>query len=134
MSNVIGARPPAWIRLVAVLALLWNLIGIAFYLGQVGLLGGAFAPPTASADLPAWVTGAWAVAVFGGATGALGLALLARWSRPLLWIALAAAILNWGWVFLASDAGVEPLGLVVLVVAAGLVWLATIAANRHWLG
>lgn len=133
MNNVIGARPPAWLRIVALTALVWNLIGVAFYLGQVGLIGGAFAPPPDTPAMPVWVTAAWALAVFGGAIGALGLALLANWSRTLLWVALAAAVVNWGWVFFASGAGIQPLGIVVLLVAAGLVWLSTTAAGRHWL-
>lgn len=31
-------------RLTATIGLLWNLIGAAFYLRQVGVLGGPFAP------------------------------------------------------------------------------------------
>ena len=131
MNNVIGARPPGWLRPVALVALLWNLTGVAFYLGHVGLLGGAFAPPESGPAMPAWVTAAWAISVFAGAIGAIGLALLARWSRSLLWLSLVAAIVNWGWVFVAG--GLQPLGVVVLVVAAVMVWLATSAASKHWL-
>jgi hypothetical protein len=133
MNNVIGARPPAWLRIAALVALVWNLIGIAFYLGHVGLLGGAFAAADPGAPMPVWATSAWAISVFAGAIGALGLALLASWSRNLLWLSLLAAIPNWGWVFFLSGAGIQPLGIAVLAIAAGMVWLATTAAGRHWL-
>ena len=122
--------------MVAFVALLWNLIGVAFYLGEVGMLGGAFAPPDpgdAVADMPTWVTAAYAIGVFGGALGTLGLLLLKRWAGPLLWVSLIALIVDWGWVMFASGAGIQPLGIVVLVVAAVLVWLAADAAKRGWL-
>ena len=136
MNNIIGTRPPAWLRIVAFVALLWNLIGVAFYLGEVGMLGGAFAPPDPGgpgADMPTWVTAAYAIGVFGGALGTLGLLMLKRWAGPLLWVSLAALVVDWGWVMFASGAGIQPLGIVVLIVAAGLVWLATNASKRGWL-
>ena len=133
MNNIIGARPPAWLRIVAFVALLWNLIGVAFYLGEVGVLGGAFAPPDPGIDMPSWVTAAYAIGVFGGALGALGLLMLKRWSGLVLWASLIALVVDWGWVMFASGAGIQPLGIVVLVVAAGLVWLASTGATRNWL-
>lgn len=132
MNGIIGARPPAWLRAGAFLALLWNLVGVAFYLGQTGLLGGAFGPPE-PVEMPAWVTGAYAIGVFGGALGALGLLLLKRWSVPLLWISLVALVADWGWVFFVSGAGIQPLGIIVLVIAVVLVWLASNASKRRWL-
>src|SRR6185295_10814625 len=67
MSTVIGARAPAWLRIVAALALLWNCFGIYNYLMTVGVVGGA--DLAAASAMPAWVTGAFAIAVFGGALG-----------------------------------------------------------------
>jgi hypothetical protein len=133
MNNIIGTRPPAWLRIVGFVALLWNLIGVAFYLGEVGMLGGAFVPPDPRIEMPNWVTAAYAIGVFGGALGSLGLALLRKWALSLLWISLIALIVDWGWVMFASGAGIQPLGIVVVIVAAVLVWLASIAGKRGWL-
>ena len=133
MSNVIGARPPGWLRPVALVALLWNLIGVAFYLGHVGILGSPFVPPPSESAMPIWVTAAYAVGVFAGAVGTLGLLLLQSWSRPVLWLSLLALIVDWGWIMLASGAGIQPLGIVVLVVAALLVWLASTAERKGWM-
>ena len=133
MNNIIGARPPVWLRVLAFVALLWNLIGVAFYLGEVGVLGGMFAPPDPTFELPGWVTAAYAIGVFGGALGSLGLLMLKRWSVMVLWASLIALILDWGWVMFASGAGIQPLGICVLVIAAGLVWLASTGAKRKWL-
>ena len=133
MSNVIGARPPSWLRLVGFIALLWNLIGLAFYLGHVGILGGVFAPPTPGIAMPFWVSAAFAVGVFAGAIGSLGLALAREWSRLVLWISLIANAIDWLWIFLASGTGVQPLGIGVLAIAYLLVRLAATGEKRGWL-
>ena len=133
MSNVIGARPPSWLRLVGLLAFLWNLLGIAFYLGHVGVLGGLFAPPAPMSAMPLWAHVGFAVGVFAGALGALGLSMAREWSRPVLWISLLALLVDWGWVMLVSGAGIQPLGIGVLAVAALLVWLSSNGEKRGWL-
>ncbi|WP_114951353.1 hypothetical protein [Sphingosinicella terrae] len=133
MSNVIGARPPSWLRLVGFIALLWNLVGVAFYFGHVGILGGVFAPPAPGIAMPFWVSGAYAVGVFAGAIGSFGLALAREWSRLVLWISLIALAIDWGWVFLASGAGLQPLGIGVLAIAFLLVRLAATGEKKGWL-
>jgi hypothetical protein len=132
MANIIGTRPPVWLRIVAFVALLWNLIGVAFYLGTVDMLGGAFAPPDPQIEMPGWVTGAYAIGVFAGAIGSLGLLLLKGWATPVLLISLIALVIDWGWVMFASGLGIQPLGIVVLLIAAGLAWLASTARARGW--
>ena len=106
-------------RLTATIGLLWNLIGAAFYLGQVGVLGGPFAPPPGAPAMPAWVTAAYAVGVWGSVLALIGMLMRQRWSRPLLWIAFIALCVDFGWVFFAfgwvffaSGAGVQPRKLV----------------------
>lgn len=141
MNDVIGGRPPAWFRPVAVLALLWNLYGVFMYLVQVGLMGAGEPPaePTPADATPLWVTAAFSIAVFAGALGALGLLLLKRWAGPLLILSLLA-VLAWDvWVFLISDAAAETEGapalvpIVVTVIAILLVWMASVGSKRGWL-
>ncbi len=120
-------------RLTAAIGLLWNLIGAAFYLGQVGVLGGPFAPPPGAPAMPAWVTAAYAVGVWGSVLALIGMLMRQRWSRPLLWIAFIALCVDFGWVFFASGAGVQPLGVVVLIIALGLALFGDRAERRGWL-
>ena len=120
-------------RLTAAIGLLWNLIGAAFYLGQVGVLGGPFAPPPGAPAMPAWVTAAYAVGVWGSVLALIGMLMRHRWSRPLLWIAFIALCVDFGWVFFASGAGVQPLGVVVLMIALGLALFGDRAERRGWL-
>ena len=125
--------PNARFRLIVVIALVWNAIGAAFFLGQVGVLGGPFAPPPDQSAMPGWVTVAYAVGVWGSVIALIGLLMRRRWSRPLLWMALVALCVDFGWVFLASGAGVQPLGVVVLIIALGLALFGDRAARRGWL-
>jgi hypothetical protein len=137
MNNVIGRGAPAWLRIVAGLCLLWNLFGVYQYLMTVGVVGGADA--AAASAMPAWVTGAFALAVFGGALGCLGLLMLKRWAKWLLVLSLLGVLAMDLWMFILSGAGATAaaaeMGVTaaVLVVAVFLVWLAYSADGKGWL-
>ena len=126
-------KPNVGFWLIAAIGLVWNAIGAAFYLGQVGILGGAFAPPADQPVMPGWVTAAYAVGVWGSVIALVGLLMRGRWSRPLLWIALVALCVDFGWVFFLSGAGVQPLGVVILIIALALALYGNRAAQRGWL-
>ena len=143
MSNIIGARAPGWFRLVALLALLWNLVGVYFYLVHVKLVTGPAVSPAEAAigeSMPSWATACFAVGVIGGSLGALGLLMLKGWSRLLLFLSLLALIAEQSWLLFLSGApqalGPSAYGLpvTVLIVAALLVWLAGSASKKGWLG
>lgn len=144
MNSVIGPHPPAWFRLLSILALLWSLIGVAMYLMHVGIFGDpaanlSEAERRLAADTPVWVTSAFAIATFAAALGSLGLVLLKRWARPLLVLSLVAVLIQDLWVIFMSDArevhGLAGIALPALVILAAvlLVWLATIGVKRGWL-
>jgi hypothetical protein len=137
MNTVIGVRAPAWLRVVAALALLWNLFGVYNYLMTVGVVGGA--DVAAAGAMPAWVTGAFAIAVFGGALGSLGLLLLKRWSKLLLLVSLLGVLAMDLWMFVLSGLGGTMAGaemgvnIAIVVVAILLVWLAYSSDKKGWL-
>ena len=143
MNDVIDSRPPTWFWIVAVLGLLWELFGVAMYLMQVGVLPNSAEMSEAERSLmessPAWVTGLFAIAVFGGALGALGLLLRKRWARPLLLLSLVAVILQFGGWLLMTDAiavvgpSVFVMPAIIVVVAILLAWLASVGVKRGWL-
>ena len=135
MNNVIGAPAPAWLRVVAALGLIWNLIGIYFYLLSVGVLPGGD-PTMSAATMPPWVTGAFAIAVFGGALGCVALLLLKRLSTWLLLISLLAVLAQdlWAYVLRTTGAAESPvMPLLVNVIAILLVWVAYSADKKGWL-
>ena len=144
MNATVSNRPPPWFWAAAVLGLLWQLFGVAMYLMHVGILpssGGEMSQAERSLmeSSPVWVTALFAIGVFAGALGALGLVLRARWARPLLLLSLVAVILQFaGW--LAMTEAVAVIGVTVFVmpaivvaVAVLLLWAASTALRRGWL-
>ena len=138
-------QPPKWFLPVAIVALLWNLMGCAAYLMDVMRSADDLAGMTAAQQAlydsrPAWAVAATAVAVWLGAAGSLGLVLRKAWARMLLLASLGGVILQDAWFLSVRDAvsAADPtamtLQVVVLVVAISLVMLARTATAKGWLG
>lgn len=137
-------KTPKWYMPVVVLAFLWNLLGILAYIMQVSMTPELMAElPEAQRNLyestPSWVTGAFAVAVFGGALGCLLLILKKGLAVPVLMVSLIAVLVQMSYVFLLSDtiavmgAGSMIMPLVVIAIAIYLVLLGRSAKSRGWL-
>ena len=135
---------PKWYLPVAILALLWNLLGCVAYLGDVMLTPDDIAKMSPEqqalyAARPAWAVAATAIAVWGGAAGCLGLVLRKRWALPLLLLSLAGVIVQDVALFVLSSAAAQA-GTVAYVlqglvfgIAIGLVLLARRAIARGWI-
>jgi hypothetical protein len=141
MDTASAASVPAWFRVAALLAVLWNAVGVAMYLGSVGLFGDPLAglgeaERAATAAIPALITGLFATGTFAGLIGSLGLLLRKAWARPVLVVSLAALLVLEGWILFFSGA-VERFGVAVpVMVSAGavlLAWLGSHARRRGWL-
>ena len=137
-------RIPAWYWVVAVIALLWEAIGCYFYVTQVSMDAAALARmPEAQAELfaamPSWQWGAYAVAVWIGLAGAIGLLLRRRWALTALAVSLLAALVQYGYTFAATDImstiGPSAIGLPAAIIIIGilLVLFAATSARKGWL-
>jgi len=124
-----SVKPPTWFWVVSVIALLWNLFGVMNYLmqafNQVALLESMDqAQREAFESIPAWATAAFAIAVFSGTIGCIGLLLRKKWARPLFIISLIAAVAQFiHWLFISN--AVEAFGpstytMPVIVILIGL--------------
>lgn len=97
-------RPPlpSWHWPLCLLALLWNLIGMALY-GGLALMPiedfAALLPAEQQMyrDIPGWIWGLWALATSFGAAGAIGLLLQRLWAVQVLWISLLATWVQQGY-------------------------------------
>ena len=135
---------PKWFMPVAIVALLWNAAGCAAYLADVTMSADDLAKldqgqQALYAARPAWAVAAFAVAVWGGAAGSLGLVLRKAWAQPLLWLSLAGLLIQdaalFGLTSVVSQSGPSVLVIqgLVCAVAVGLVLLARHAARQRWL-
>ena len=143
--NEFSNTPPVWFWIVSVLALIWNAFGIVNYLGYVYMSEEQLAAFPADQQAmfeatPGWVTGAFALAVFSGTIGCIGLLLRKKWSYHVLLVSLVAVIANMIYNLLISDmlevmgSSAAILPIVVIVVAAFLVYFAKMATGKGWLG
>lgn len=135
---------PRWYVPVAVVALIWNLVGCVAYLSDVMLTPADIAQMDPSMQVlyssrPAWSVAATAVAVWFGALGCVGLILRKRWSLVLLVLSLIGVILQDIHLFFMVEAAaaVGPVLYVfqglVLLVSIGLVLLSRRGIQQEWL-
>jgi hypothetical protein len=136
---------PRWYWIVAGLGLAWMLVGVAAFvmdvtLGPAGLAEMSEGQRHLYEARPGWILAAYALAVVSGVVGAAGLLLRRRWTVPVLATSLAAAVVQFGYVFLVMGAigrigaaAAVPLPAAVLLIGAGLLRLAVVAAQRGWL-
>ena len=125
-------------------ALVWNLLGVAAYVGQMTMSPEALAalPEAQRAlyeNMPTWVTSAFAIAVNAGAVGCLLLLLRKTLAVPMLILSLAGVLLQMYHNFFMSNA-LEVMGvaavigpLFVIIIGAYLVWFANDAKSKGWI-
>jgi len=135
---------PKWFLPVAVLALIWNILGCVAYLADAMMSPEVLAQMSSDqqalyAARPAWSVGATAIAVWFGAFGCLGLILKKRWAAPILLISLVGVLLQDLYLFALSNAvavyGGAAFGMqgLVLVISILLVALSRHAVKQEWL-
>jgi hypothetical protein len=137
-------KTPTWFKVVAVAALLWNLLGcIAFFsdlrLSPEDLAKLPEAQQALYAARPGWAVAATAVAVFGGVLGSIGLLLGKKWALPVFVLSLLGILVqDFGLFVLAKGASLAgPVAVVmqgiVLAIGIGLVLLSRKGIARGWL-
>ena len=130
-----STKTPALFWVISVAALLWNAMGVMAYIMMTKLTpeataaqyGQAFADIFASK--PAWATGSFAVAVFGGLLGSIALLLRKKWAKPLFILSLLGVIIHDIWGVMAGTLSVvttfdKGMTIAVLVISVFLVWFA----------
>ncbi len=141
MATAMPVSRPAWFTAVALIAVIWNALGVAMYLSSVGVFGDPTAGLTnaermAATSIPEWITGAFAIGTCAGLIGSIGLLLRRTWAQPVLILSLVALLVLEGWILFFSGAReVFGIGIPITVVTGAvlLAWLATQARRRGWL-
>ena len=134
-------QAPSWFTLAALAALAWEILGCVMYLMQVRVDPAALpADQRAVWDAtPAWMIGAYALAVWVGLAGAILLVIRRKLAEPLLLVSLVAVAVQFSGLMLVPDLR----GLIssdmlllpfVIVVACFAIWsLARRSRRRGWL-
>lgn len=140
------AKVPRWYWVVSILAVLWMSFGVLAWfmdlmMDDAAIAGMSDAQREVYLSRPSWLFGVYAVAVFSGFIGALGLLLRRAWAVVALGVSLAAVVVQFGYSFLALDmirrlgAGVAlPFPVVIFGIGVLLLWLGRRARTAGWLG
>jgi hypothetical protein len=137
-------KAPKWFMAVAIVALLWNLLGCLAFFADLQLSPQDVAKLSAAQQAlynarPSWAVAATALAVFGGAFGCIGLLLRKKWALVLFSLSVIGILVqDFGLFVLANGAAFAGsvavvLQLLVLAIAIGLVFLSRLAIARGWL-
>lgn len=135
---------PTSFRIIAIIALAWNLTGVTMFLLQLKMTPEQLAAlpeeqQVLYAAMPSWLSIFYGLGVFGGVLGALGLLLRRRWAIAPFAISLAAVIVQMAAIYAltpaweVSGASGLPMTLLIVGIAAFLLWYARHASRRGWL-
>ncbi|MFI0429129.1 hypothetical protein [Mariniflexile sp. HMF6888] len=137
MTNL-KEKPPVWFWIVSVIALLWNAMGVKEYLGQAYQTESWRAALTDEqfemiSSFPSWLTAAFAIAVFAGALGSLGLLLRKKWAYMLLVVSLIAVIAQMGYILIQGH--FDGIGMTISIIAFAifLVWFSKKSISKVWI-
>jgi hypothetical protein len=141
MTN--STKPTTTFWIISVVALLWNSTGIMAYLEQAYMsIEDLESLPVAEQafynNIPAWVTAAFAIAVFSGTLGCIGLLMRKKWATILFLVSLIAVIAHFiRNVFIQTDMEVSAVNMiwsvVVLLIAIFMVWYSKKSTSNGWI-
>tara|TARA_R110002073_G_scaffold72537_1_gene177223 strand:- start:204629 stop:205069 length:441 start_codon:yes stop_codon:yes gene_type:complete len=138
-------KPPMWFWIVSVIALLWNAMGVKVYLDQAYNTEAHKAMYNTPELLemvnntPSWAIAAFALAVFGGLLGCIGLLLRKKWARITFLVSLLGIIVQMiNNVFMSGamevyGPGAIAMPIMTLLIGILLLWLSKKGISKGWL-
>lgn len=136
-------KPTATFWIISVMALIWNIMGVAAYLGQAYMTDDVLKALPDDEQLyynnvPAWVTAAFAIAVFAGFLGCVALLLRKSWSKTLFIISLIAVLAQFihnffiqNYMEVTANKAIMP--VVVIGIAIFLIWYSKKSDSKGWI-
>ena len=143
MNQETKSSVPRWYWVIAAVALLWNLMGCAFFAIEIFAQEAAMESMTQAQkewarSIPRWIYFVYGVAVTTGVAGSIGLFLRKSWTIATFAICLAAVTVQMVYTMLIGG-GLQvmgPSGLImpsmVIGIAAALLWFSWFARSRGW--
>ena len=138
MTETSTNKPPVWFWIVSGIALIWNGLGVDGYLGQAyntERYRNSFSAEELeiAANAPAWITAAFAIAVFAAVIGAIGLLLRKKWATFFWIISLIAVILQIGYAFITDQVINLVMAIMILVFAFIFLWFSRKSQAKGWI-
>ena len=145
INHTTGAvKAPLWFYFVAVVSLIWNIMGLLAFVIQMSMTPDAMTQMSPEQiklyeSTPTWLNLVFGFAVVSGVIGCLLILIKKAFSYKVLLASFVAVIVQMGYVFgiqqavsvLGSDVLVMP--SVVILWGIFLVWLSRFAVTKHWL-
>lgn len=142
--NDLVKKVPVWFWVISGIALLWNLMGVNAFIQQMSISAETLeAMSTEESDLyssiPIWAKIAFAIGVFGGVLGSLGLLLRKKWAKLLLLLSLLGIAIHMTYnVFISTalevyGSGALYIPIVLIVFAIFILWFAKYSIKKSWL-
>lgn len=140
-----STTPPTWFKIVAGLALVWMVIGLFalamdFMMDDAALAQMSEGQRQLYAARPEWVFWVYAIAIFSGLAGAIGLLMRKAWAKQCFIVSLIAIVIQFGYTFLAMNAiqligaaAAIPFPLVIFSIGVFLLWVSIQAEKSGWL-
>ena len=138
MTNQSTKKPPVWFWIISAIALIWNAMGVDHYIGQAynterwrsALTDEQF---EIISTIPSWVTGTFAIAVFAGVLGSLGLLLRKKWAYYLFVLSLLAVVLQMGYILIQGYADNIFMTISIIVFSIFIVWVTKKSISKGWI-
>ena len=143
MNETTITKPPTWFWVVAILALIWNLLGLMIFVNHIMM-----SPETLDSlaeneqalyqDMPVWANVAFGLAVIAGTLGCIFLILRTRLAIALFVLSLVGIVIHDVYNYFFSDVlevhGMGPIGMscVVFVIGLLLIGLSRHADQKKW--
>lgn len=137
MEPIQMSKAPRSYWVISILALAWMLLGVMAWTFDLMTDEQALASMSEPqrqlyAARPQWLFGVYAVAIFSGLLGAIGLLMRKRWAIVLLALSLVAIVVQFGYTFFGLDAvrllgtgQALPFPIVIFAIGAALLWFAS---------
>lgn len=139
-SNI---NPPIHFWVIAVIALIWNIMGVMAYLGQVYITEEALALLTEAEQLyienvATWVTAAYAIAVFMGVFASITLLIRKKIALLFYFISLIAVLAQSSYnYFIQQYMPINTVqfiwSLIIISICLFLIWYTKYSTKRNWI-
>ena len=131
-------KPPIWYWLVSLIALVWNGMGVNAYLQQAYDTESYRAMYSEeqleiAAGLPAFVTAAFAIAVFGGLTASVLLLFRNKLASFVFLVSLLAVLVQTGYLLINGYVSNLVMTILIVVFAVVMLWFSRMAKAKSWL-